>query len=157
MPGPFPMAGMIPTTAGPFVVSSTATGYMTFATTSLGTFGFEAHDFPTVNTIRKFKSVQSVMTMSSAQVKDFDFQPDEFGVVGNEYVLRWEIMDQTLFNTMKQFYESTEEVVWDPKERARIPGETYVVLIRDLRHDSDHRTTTNLLSVEMVVNIRSVV
>lgn len=153
--GPFPVAGAGPFTTGAFVVSGNV--YMTFTTATLGTFEFSELTYPHVNTIRKFKSVDSAMTMSSSQIKDFGFQPDEFGVIGNRYILTWEIMSETLFNTLKQFYESTETVTWDPKVRARTNGETYVVLIESLTHQADHRVSTRLVSVEMVVNIRSVV
>lgn len=152
MPGPWP---------GSFLIGSAPSSPPTdeeggkFITAGLGTFSFPFK--PQVNTIRKVKEVVSMDTYSSNQAKDFGFQPDEFGVVGNEYELTWEIMSETFFNSLKSYYESTETLIWDPEERARIPGETYYVTARDLSHDHDHRTTTYLVNVRLVLNIRGVV
>ena len=154
-------AGPAPPPVTPSAASgiiSPTTGQSTFwlETTSLGRTTFP-YAPPKWDTLNKKRAKASKKTWSSAQVEEWAIPAGANGVIGVERKLQWEILAGTDFKTLRDYYQSTEQVTWTPGARARVIGEIYYVTIKSLTHDKDHRLYDYVLGVEMILNIRGVV
>jgi len=156
MPSAFPIAGA---TIGSGVTAPNVVGVnnQTFSTTALGEYEFPFN--PAVNTVHKKRDSASVDTYSGAQNSSYEFKSQQSGLIGSEWELLWEIVSGTFYNQLKAYYESTQPVTWDPKERAHLATKKYIVNIVSFEPEDDNRILAydKVMGVRLVVNIRSVV
>lgn len=129
---------------------------MTLATTALGTMTF-SHNPAKVRRMYKERRFKYRDTLESSMIFDWRFKTDASGLKGSRWILRWPKMPRTEWTNFRNYYESTEVVTWDPKERARIPGEKYTVIMHPFTSIDLIETTRYLEDIEIQFEITGVV
>lgn len=111
---------------------------------------------PVMDKIRNIKNIDSTETFSGGQVRSFGFPTQADGLIGTIWRLTWPIMLVAAYENLLAYYDSTEQVIWNPEERARQTDEQYIVKIPMVDHRHHHRIADYIVGVTMDMNIRDI-
>ena len=138
-------------------VISLATGQSTFSLTTLA-LGTTIFPFAPIqwNTVNKRKPVATRKTWASAQVEEWPIVSGANGVLGLRVTMGWPIMSGANFLTLRSYFESSQQVTWNPGARSRVISEKYLVTIVELKQAKNHRIHDYVKEVEMTVEIRGI-
>jgi hypothetical protein len=138
-------------------VQSPLDGSSSFSLTTalLGTTIFDRAPI-TWDTVQKMKDVSSQLTWSASVYEEWPVISGANGVIGIERELKWPIMAGSLFLVLRSYFESTQQIIWNPGRRARTPGEKYYITFVSLDTGKDHRTEDYVYDVVAKFNIRGI-
>lgn len=138
-------------------IISPLTGQSTFwfSTPLLGQITFP-YAPPKWDTLNKRKVTDKKTTWNAVQIKEWPIVSGANGLLGVERTLQWQILSGAHFAILRSFFESNQQVTWNPGARARVAGEKYFVTLTKLTPGEDHRLFDYVNDVQLTLNIRGI-
>ena len=119
-----------------------------------------AYTFPNdpfgVARIEKPKTVSAISTLESEGVFDWGFKSVQAGLQGVKRTLTWPYMRSTFYDKLRGYYETAQDVTWNPQAKAHASLATYKVKVLDLRAANVDTVLDSVRNVEMDLEIVTV-